>query len=154
MIEPTQQRVQHSTAEHANQQIRRESEQKIELYGSANRTEIDRRLEELEREWDIERALEANASSLALAGLLLGTLVDRRWYALPAVVAGFLLQHAIQGWCPPLPLMRRLGFRTSREIAEERMALKALRGDFRDLPDTPVSSRPVKATQVLDAVRK
>ena len=52
------------------------------------------------------------------------------WSTLPAVVAGFLLQHAAQGWCPPLPLMRRMGVRTRDEINQERYALKALRGDF------------------------
>jgi hypothetical protein len=34
--------------------------------------------------------------------------------------SGFLLQHALQGWCPPVPLLRQLGFRTSYEIEEER----------------------------------
>ena len=53
--------------------------------------------------------------------------------ALPIAVAGFLLQHAVQGWCPPVPVMRRLGFRTEREIDAERTALKALRGDFREI---------------------
>ena len=42
----------------------------------------------------------------------------------------FLLQHALQGWCPPLPLLRRLGVRTQAEIERERYALKAIRGDF------------------------
>jgi hypothetical protein len=31
---------------------------------------------------------------------------------------------------PPIPLLRRLGIRTSREIEIERVALKILRGDF------------------------
>ena len=56
--------------------------------------------------------------------------VDRRWLALPAIVTGFLFQHAMQGWCPPLPILRRLGFRTAEEINQERYALKALKGDF------------------------
>lgn len=55
---------------------------------------------------------------------------DKRWLAVPAIVTAFLFQHAIQGWCPPLPILRRLGFRTAREIDAERTALKALRGDF------------------------
>ncbi|MFA7431370.1 MAG: DUF2892 domain-containing protein [Rhodospirillaceae bacterium] len=92
--------------------------------------DIEARLRTLDREWDIERAIEANASSLALAGLALGVLHDRRWLALPIVVAGFLLQHAIQGWCPPVPVLRRMGFRTAEEIGRERVGLKALRGDF------------------------
>ena len=40
------------------------------------------------------------------------------------------MQHALQGWCPPIELFRRLGVRTAGEIARERYALKALRGDF------------------------
>jgi hypothetical protein len=59
--------------------------------------------------------------------------VDRRFVAVPLVVTGFLLQHALQGWCPPLPVLRRLGVRTAREIERERTALKALRGDFDEL---------------------
>jgi hypothetical protein len=91
------------------------------------------RLAELDAEWDIERTLEANAASVSLIGLGLGATVDRKWFALPAVVAAFLLQHALHGWCPPLPVLRRLGFRTAREIDYERYALKALRGDFEAL---------------------
>jgi len=94
---------------------------------------IERRLEELEAEWDIERTLEANAATVSLIGVTLGAIVDRRWFALPAVVGVFLLQHAVQGWCPPLPVFRRLGFRTASEIDYERYALKVLRGDFEEV---------------------
>ena len=41
-----------------------------------------------------------------------------------------MIQHVLKGWCPPLVLLRRLGFRTAAEINRERMALKILRGDF------------------------
>ena len=92
--------------------------------------EIPSRLRELDAEWDVERTLEANASTLAFAGVILGATVDRRWLALPTIVTAFLFQHAVQGWCPPLPILRRMGFRSSREIETERSALKALRGDF------------------------
>ncbi|HTO33126.1 MAG TPA: hypothetical protein VL202_18400 [Pararhizobium sp.] len=61
---------------------------------------------------------------------MLGISGDRKWFGLPVIVTGFLLQHAIQGWCPPIPILRRLGFRTADEIGQERYALKALRGDF------------------------
>ena len=46
------------------------------------------------------------------------------------MIGGFLLQHAVQGWCPPLPFFRANGVRTQSEIDEEKFALKALRGDF------------------------
>ncbi|MGZ8260730.1 MAG: hypothetical protein ACXWUL_09285 [Caldimonas sp.] len=84
----------------------------------------------MKREWDIERCLETGASSLTIIGSALGVAVDRKWFLLPMGVAAFLLQHALQGWCPPLPVFRRLGVRTAEEINEERYALKALKGDF------------------------
>lgn len=49
---------------------------------------------------------------------------------LPAGVGVFLFQHALQGWCPPVPVLRRLGSRTAAEIGRERYALKVLPGDF------------------------
>ncbi len=61
---------------------------------------------------------------------MLAAAVNKKWLILPGLVTGFLFQHALQGWCPPLPVLRRMGFRTSAEINEERYALKALRGDF------------------------
>jgi hypothetical protein len=78
--------------------------------------------------------------------------VDRRWYLLAGVVAGFLLQHAVQGWCPPVPVFRRWGFRTAAEIDEERYALKALRGDFRNLAAGD-GHDPLVVRQTLEAVR-
>jgi hypothetical protein len=70
------------------------------------------------------------ASSLSLTGIMLGATVDRRWFLLPTVILPLLLLHAIQGWCPPVLLLRRLGVRTREEIDRERYALKALAGDF------------------------
>lgn len=133
MIPPTSQRVKLSTCESVNHQIRHEMEQRIAHYRHANSRDINARLAELEQEWDIERVLETNASTLIFCGSLLTATVNRRWAFLPLVVSGFLLQHAVQGWCPPLPILRRLGVRTMREIDEERFALKALRGDFQDI---------------------
>lgn len=130
MLPSTSQRVPLHTAEQINEQIRRQTEENIARYAHGDAGAIDRRLQELDHEWDIERTLEANASIATLVGLTLGATVNRKWFLFPAVVAGFLLQHAVQGWCPPMPIFRRLGFRTQTEIDHERYALKALRGDF------------------------
>jgi hypothetical protein len=73
--------------------------------------------------------------------------VHRKWYILPAAVTSFWLQHGLQGWCPPLPLFRKMGIRTTREINEERMALKVLRGDFQP----PLPTYP---EDLLRAIRK
>jgi hypothetical protein len=82
----------------------------------------------------MERLLETNAS--ALAGLGVGLAVatrSRKWIIIPGIVLPFLFQHAVQGWCPPVPLFRRLGVRTREEIDREKYALKALRGDFEEV---------------------
>ncbi len=104
-------------------------------YYAARPREIPARLGELDREWDVERAIEANAATITLAGLALTALVDRRFIAVPAMVGGFLLQHALQGWCPPVPVLRWLGFRTPAEICEERCGLKMLQGEYRSFGD-------------------
>ncbi len=150
---PTTARVEQHTDEAVNEQIRKRTEQSISYVGRQGRAQISRRLEELNHEWDIERTLEANAASIALLGLGLGAFVNRRLFMLPAVVAGFLLQHAVQGWCPPVPFFRRLGFRTAREIASERYSLKALRGDFDDLP-MPHNIEEGDAGQILAAMNR
>lgn len=82
-------------------------EEQIRFYATQPTAEISRRLEALDRKWDIERWLETNASGFALGGLLLGAAVNRKWLLLTAGVLGLLLQHALQGWCPPVPALRR-----------------------------------------------
>jgi hypothetical protein len=70
-------------------------------------------------------------------GLVLG-LLRKRWRILSLVPPAFLVYHAIEGWCPPVPILRRLGVRTAREINREKYALKAIRGDFAGVgPDSP-----------------
>ena len=137
MLPTTADRVSHSTSQHVNAEIRRTTEQSIAHHGAAGPAAIERRLAELDAEWDVERTLETNASTLTLFGLTLAATVNRRWLALPMVVQAFLLQHALQGWCPPLPILRRLGIRTAEEINRERFALKAIRGDFEGAPSNP-----------------
>ncbi len=131
-----------------NHNIKRLTETRLSYY-AANPNEIDSRLEELDREWDIERALETNSSILSLVGLTFGITKAKKWLALPLVVQGFLLQHAIEGWCPPLPILRRLGFRTSDEINYERYALKFMRGDFEHINAKALTAVPEKSPEEL-----
>lgn len=128
-VPPTTLRVEANTPAEINARIRRETEARVRKL-AGDPAGIAARLRELDREWDIERALEANAAALAFTGAAMSILARRRWALLPVVVGGFLLQHAVQGWCPPLPVLRRMGYRTPREIEIERNALKALRGDY------------------------
>ena len=152
MVAISAERVRQSTTEDINRWIDLQTEARVQE--SAERPEaIGKRLRELDGEWDVERTLEANAASLALLGLALGRWSDRRFLALPAVVVGFLLQHAVQGWCPPLPILRRLGFRTRSEIERERAALKALRGDFDQVHEPPSMDPVTKARRALSAAK-
>jgi hypothetical protein len=114
--------------------------------------QLSARLDDLGREWDIERVLQLNAAVIAGAGLLLGSRLDRRFLLLPAAVFSFLLQHALQGWCPPLPVFRRLGVRSAREIERHRYGVKALRGDFDDLPVPGRASTARRVRAVLNAI--
>ncbi len=124
-------RVRENTSPNINRQIDSEIERRIRAYADKDRSAITERIAELDREWDIERVLEANASALGLAGLALGVIYSKKWLVVPGIILPFLLQHAVQGWCPPIPLLRRLSVRTRGEIDREKYALKVLRGDFK-----------------------
>lgn len=126
----TIERVPNNTSDEVNARILTQTKDNVIRISKQGPRAIDQRLVELDREWDIERMLETNAASAILLGTALGAFVHKRFFLLPALVSGFLLQHALQGWCPPLPLFRRMGVRTAAEIDQERYALKALRGDF------------------------
>ena len=136
-----------------NAKILQLTNQSIE-YHAIHPERIDERLKELEEEWDIERVIEANAASLMLAGLIGGLAFHRKCLGLSCLVAGFLLQHSIQGWCPPVPLLRRLGVRTKEEILRERYALRILRGDFNDIGEIVDSPPDEKIAHVMSAVNE
>lgn len=125
--------VRGSSPESANREIDQQTLDALRPYAN-DPSLIERRLGELREEWDIERMLAANASTLILLSLGLGKVASKKWRLLTAIVPAFLLQHALQGWCPPIELFRRLGVRSRQEIDREVYALKALRGDFADAP--------------------
>ena len=127
-------RVRAHTAKDVNEKIEQKTERRVLQAASATERTISRRIDELEEEWDMERYLETNASALAFSGVILGLFVNKKFLAIPAIVLPFLFQHAVQGWCPPIPLLRRIGIRTRKEIDAEKFALKAVRGDFDNLP--------------------
>jgi len=144
MFPATTDRVSAHTAAEINRHLRQEAEERI-AHCARHPEDIAARLYELDHEWDIERVLEAAASGIFLTGTVLGIARRRRrWLVFPGIVATFLLLHATHGWCPPLPVLRRLGVRTQGEIDAERYALKALRGDFagveRDEPRTALAA--------------
>ena len=92
MIPNTTSRVAGNTADHVNERIRRKIKENVEFYHSAGDVAVARRLAELDREWDIERTLEANAASLVLLGTYFSPTANRKWFLLPMAVGSSLLQ--------------------------------------------------------------
>lgn len=140
-------RVRANTATEVNWRIDQRIEENVRFYSDKRPEEIARRIWELEREWDIERILQTMAASFSLTGIALSLTVDRRWILLPGLVLSFLLLHAFQGWCPPVPVLRRLGVRTQEEIDRELYALKGLIGNF------PRGSEELSADAALAAAK-
>ena len=151
MIPSNLDRVRRSTAPEVNDEIDRQIERNIRLLAQKPPAVLDARIRDLELEWDIERVLEAMAAIFAFVGTLLGAFVNPWFLLLPAVVTAFLFLHATGGWCPPLPILRRMGKRTRNEIDVEKFAIKAIRGDFNDLNFH--SDQQLFINRVIDAVR-
>ncbi len=150
----TAHRVELHTAPKLNEAIRQRADAEIVRLEGAPPSELDERLQALDDEWDVERLLQTNASVIVLLGLMLATTVNRKFVLLPAGVFGFFAQHALQGWCPPIPVFRRLGVRTQREIERERYAVKALRGDFDQVPAREAAPTRERVRAALAAVDK
>lgn len=148
MFASTARRVAENTDEEINLRIRARMRARV-MYLAERPDLIPAQLAALDREWDIERILEANAAALGFLGAVLAARVHARLFLIPALVSGFLMQHAVQGWCPPLPLLRRRGIRTAAEIDEERTALRLLRGDFAQVPTAEATDPRARAMQAL-----
>lgn len=142
-------RVRDHTASNVNAEIDQQIAANIRRFATQSDQSISSRIKQLDLEWDIERILEANASTLAFIGTLLGAFINPWFLLIPGIVTAFLFQHATQGWCPPLPIFRKMGKRTRNEIDAEKFAMKALRGDFDGINRT---SDPAFAERVIHAV--
>ena len=96
---------------------------------------IDDRLDELESEWSVNRAAKVTAGILAVGAAAAEVLGRRRISMLLALTAGsclcsyLLSRRSVVG-----DLLCHLGFRQGTEIERERLALRAIRGDFQHVP--------------------
>jgi hypothetical protein len=148
-------RVRRNTAEETNRMLDTRMEDRVRGYAAGcGEAEISSRIDELEREWSIERLIETEASMMGLTGLGLGAFVNRKFLALPAFVGSMVLLHGVQGWYPMLPVFRRLGFRSREEIDQEKFAMKVLRGDFDGVKADGNADKQDRMMRALAAVRK
>ena len=119
----TSDRVRENTADVVNRRIDADAGRRLDRCRTLPDHVLWSRVRQLDAEWDIERVVETNASTLAFAGVVMAAVGRKRWLALPGVVLPLLFLHATQGWCPPVPLFRKLGVRTRTEIDEEKYAI-------------------------------
>jgi len=127
-------RVREHTAPAVTERIDRMTEAELDAAVAAGPAAILRRLVKLESEWDVDRALMVNFALAGAASLTTGLVRYQRTPAFSPRRKGFLyffgtqlaflLLHGTVGWCPPLAVFRRLGFRTQREIEAERSQLR------------------------------
>ncbi|HEX4925189.1 MAG TPA: hypothetical protein VFV50_13940 [Bdellovibrionales bacterium] len=115
-------KVRQHTAARVNQKIDRSTEEAVQSFSGASRERILARIDELDREWDIDRVLMLNFGVISLPQLLAAR-QDRRWLWGPLLMTPFLIMHAVVGWCPPVLWFRRMGFRSRLEIENEKRSL-------------------------------
>jgi hypothetical protein len=112
-------------------------ETRVRLYASQPREMIDERIAELRREWSIERYLQINIAAMGVTTATLAATSNRKWGIATIAGLAFFLFHAVEGFAPPMPALRRMGIRSRAEINREIYALKILRGDFDEAITAP-----------------
>ena len=125
-LPPTAQRVARNTSQTTNRHLAAKTAKRLMKLSLEDSQAMKNRIRQLDQEWDTERILETEAAGLILLGLGLGATIHKRWYLLSGITAGFLMQHALQGWCPTLPFLRSMGVRTAQEIEAERANIQAM----------------------------
>jgi len=146
-IPATSGRVAKNTCDKVNEEIRKHTVERLKFYINCGRKTLTQRIKELDNEWDTERVLETNASSIVLLSSIVGYKKTKcSCFIMTGTVGFFLLEHALQGWCPPLPIIRKHGVRTQEEIYNEKSVIKRIRGDY--LHDTK------DANELLAAMEK
>jgi hypothetical protein len=110
---PARDRVRERSSEKANARIDHETQAAIEQ-ASESPEAIRQRLRELDREWNVDRALMLNFA--VVAGL-----------SASMMMRNLLRKHRLGGWGAMFwtqIVFRRLGYRTGPEICAERVALE------------------------------
>lgn len=109
-------------------------EARLACLADAGPQAITDRLAQLDREWSAGRMTKAVIGVLIVSGMALTALAGPWWLILPTIGGFFLLQYLFsrQSWLGAT--FREMGFRSSTDIDQEKFALRALRGDFKNLP--------------------
>ncbi len=112
----------------ANQRIDRATRDTLLTLYSPDK--IRARLAELDSEWNVDRAVTLNFAIVGAATAFMAMRSLKKtgrlggWGALFWTQMAFLANHTVRGWFPPMPVFRRLKFRSADEICQERVALE------------------------------
>jgi hypothetical protein len=124
----------------------------VRFYGSLGSQAVSDRLQALEEEPDLETVATLAMAGTGMLALVFGILGSRLWRLLAWMALPLIFVHARGRLSAPGEFLKTLGLRSRREIQEEKFALKALRGDFRDVGEARSEGMPDPAS-ALDAVR-
>lgn len=130
-LPPTASRVTINTRPSTRQKLRNDTVCHIKACQETTGPLLTAEIERLDYEWDTERVIETLAASLLLAASMTGFGRGKLCHYILTGAVGFgLLQQALRGWNPALPLIRALGVHSPQEIYQHKTVLKRLRGDF------------------------
>jgi len=108
----------------------------VRFYGSLGKEGLTERIRSLDDEWDAEKFVLVALSGTSIFGMVMGLVGSRLWRVLTWASLPLLILAGQEKWRPSEGILKTLGLRSRREIYEEKSALKALRGDFKQV-DTP-----------------
>jgi hypothetical protein len=126
MLAKTTTRVDAHTSPSMRKHLQQRLVANVRRFVNADRHQIDQRMKELDKEWSVERVIEVEASAMIGLGATLGLLHNRKWFALSGLATSMVVLHNTRGSYPLLPVFQRLGFRSQKDILDERNALKVL----------------------------
>lgn len=144
----------HETSENENPESR--TWENIRFYGSLGQPGLSERIKSLDAEWDAEKFIGVALSGAGIFGLTMGVFGSRLWRLLAWTSLPLLFLYGQGKWKPSDNLIRALGLRPRREIHREKYALKAMRGDFRDVEAASgeeVEHLARNSSRALDAVK-
>ncbi|MBX9724449.1 MAG: hypothetical protein K2X81_23770 [Candidatus Obscuribacterales bacterium] len=128
----------------------RRTEHNIHAYSMQTREAIDEHLRELDREWSTERTNATIGNVIALLGLVLGAFISSWFLLIPLTTCLFSLAHNVFNFTPLLTLWRHSNMRANCQINTEKFAMKAMRGNGRQLNDDDkvvLAERTIVATK-------
>src|SRR5687767_13633677 len=104
--EPEGEIVRKGTPDKENQAIDNQILENIRKYAGKSPAEIAQRIQQLDKEWDIERVLDVIMPAFALLGITLSFIISPYSLILPTLFSIFYIWYAFFGWCPPIPMLR------------------------------------------------